>query len=966
MKKNTHRFLCFCLAIIMAFILIAWNTNNAIDYDPDFPDQSEIIENNYNYLADEAVDLFSNEEFLKGVKERIDNPSDDLRIVKYLMEDGTAEMRIFNEPIKYVAEDGTVHTKSTEIVKIPDNTKYGYSNLHNDVRIQFGSLISNGISLEFNGHSLYVFPATESLASAELTQDNKTVKYNGVFSDNINVEYMADYSGLKENIVIEQYAGINSFSFIIETEDTIIDNYGTIELVDKNGNNIGIFGAVFVTDANGKSIYGYSSVSKLEGPRFLYTLTVPEDYLTDSNTVYPVNVDPTFTFNFYTNNFAGYKQIYDVTLYQYGYVYQPQSETLTVSFETNYGFKRTLVKFPNLNTILKQIGEDNILFVSYSYQGLTNSTSTVYVNPMTVNWSQNATSLSNSTYDALYNGYNSGVMCSSTIHYGPGKVYFTDIAIDWINNEYSNYGIIISGMGNNTFASTENSTSYYRPYITVDYIHNDGQTVDPFEGLFKLIPYDAGGLMTDYAMKNDNSIVMTAITENVYDSDQLVYIKKETQGYTIQNPYNDMYLTSDNYSLFYSSTLASGSYWSFVSRGDGSNYIVGVFQEQINCLSPGVSGSSVSICTLPEGISNNQATTWVTRKQFNNIPGKLRNLQSNKYLTVANGYDRNNMNIFQLPFSNNPTKVCYLPIYGSQKVRPHYDTETSSYMLYLMCSENGRYRTLTWNSNSNAESNLPTITDNKFSIYQNQDGSIIIRQKTGNHLALSIVDNIDGSETGNSNISSGNIIFVNYNSSDERQKWIFEPDIQRLQEESYYSEMDFNYPLQSSSELIKSDFGPRIKDEGNFGYSDNKYKIHDGLDLESPNYTEPVYATFSGIVKYVHTGCDNDRGYFVIVESNSYKKFKTDDYICVIFQHLNSIEVMVNQLITKGTLIGYAGGSGDGGMQVYGKHLHFSFFLYSDFNSSSYSLIKSNCIHPLVFYSDFYLTRNDNELLRIE
>ena len=166
-------------------------------------------------------------------------------------------MRIFNEPIKYVAEDGTVHTKSTEIVKIPDNTKYCYSNLHNDVRIQFGSLISNGISLEFNGHSLYVFPATESLASAELTHDNKTVKYNGVFSDNINVEYMADYSGLKENIVIEQYAGINSFSFIIETEDTVIDNNGTIELVDKDGNNIGSFGAVFVTDSNGKSIYGY-------------------------------------------------------------------------------------------------------------------------------------------------------------------------------------------------------------------------------------------------------------------------------------------------------------------------------------------------------------------------------------------------------------------------------------------------------------------------------------------------------------------------------------------------------------------------------------------------------------------------------------------------------------------------------------------------------------------------------------
>ena len=681
MKKNTHRFLCFCLAIITALILIARNTNNAIDYDPDFPDQSEIIENNYNYLADEAVDLFSNEEFLKGVKERIDNPSDDLRIVKYLMEDGTAEMRIFNEPIKYVAEDGTVHTKSTEIVKIPDNTKYGYSNLHNDVRIQFGSLISNGISLEFNGHSLYIFPATESLASAELTHDNKTVKYNGVFSDNINVEYMADYSGLKENIVIEQYAGINSFSFIIETEDTIIDNNGTIELVDKNGNNIGSFGAVFVTDSNGKSIYGYSSVSKLEGPRFLYTLTVPEDYLTDSNTVYPVNVDPTFTFNFYTNNFAGYKQIYDVTLYQYGYVYQPQSELLTVSYDTTYGLKRTLIKFPNLNTILKQI-DGELLHVSYSYQGLTNSTNTVYVNPMTVNWSHYATSLSNTTYNALYNGYTSSEMCTSTIHYGPGKVDFTDIAIAWVNNEYPNYGIIISGMGNNTFASTENSTSYYRPYITVDYLYNGEQTVDPFEGLFKLIPYDAGGLMVDYAMKNDNSIVMTAITDHVYDSDQLLLIAKDTLGYTIQNPYNDKYLTSDNSSVYFSSSKTNGSYWSFVNNGYGS-FIVGSYQEQLNCLYPGFLGTTVSICTLLDGISNNQATVWFLKRQIDKIPFKLKNAYSGKYLTVDNAYDKDDVNIYQhseyMITGNNP----YNPVFGSQGIMTMI-LLLSKYILYVV------------------------------------------------------------------------------------------------------------------------------------------------------------------------------------------------------------------------------------------------------------------------------------------
>lgn len=966
MSGKVKRVLCFCIAIISAILPLSRNIK-FFENDFDCLAQSgDFIYDDYNYLEDESVDLFEDEEFLKGVIKRIDTPKDDLRIVKYLMETGTVEMRIYNEPIKYVSEDGTIHTKSMEIFKTADNTKYSYSNKYNDIHMKFGTVISDGISLEFNGHSLSIYPSTESSAAAELNQKCRTVLYNGAFSDNINIEYKAEYSGLKENIVIEQYTGTSSFSFIIETEDTIIDNNGTVELVDGNGLNIGSFGAVFVTDANGNSIYGDANIDKKNDSAYIYTLTVPEEYLLNSNTMYPVNVDPTFTFNFYSNNFAGYKQIYDVTLSQSGYSYQPLAETLTVAFDNNLGFEKVLIKFPNITTILSGIDYDQLLNVRLHYYSFTQTMNTVYINPMIVNWSHNSSMLTNDVYDTLYNGCDPNIQLTGNVSYGPGIINITSIARSWLNNEYPNRGIMISGIGTNIFGSSECQFGYSRPYISAEYNYV-AETPDPLEGLFKFVPYDAGGLMVNYAMKNDNSIVMTSITDNVYNSDQLLLVRKTTQGYTIQNPYNDKYLTSINNVLTYSAVPTSGSYWSFVSSGYGSGYyIVGTSQEQINCFSPGIFGSSISILTLSQGTSNNQATTWVMCKQFNNIPGKLRNLQSNKYLTVANGYDRNNMNIFQLPFSNNPIKVCYLPIYGSQKVRPHYDNNTSSYMIYLMCSENGRYRALSWNNNNNAESNLPTITDNRFSIYQNQDGSITIRQKNGNHLALSIVDNDNGSEIGNSIISSGNIIFVNYSSSDHRQKWIFEPDIKRLQEESYYNEMDFNYPLQSSSELIKSDFGPRIKSETNFGYSDDKYKIHDGLDLESPNDEEPVYATFSGIVKFVHSACDNDRGYFVIIESNSYKKFKTNDYICAIFQHLDSIEVVVNQLIYKGDLIGYAGGSGNGDMEEYGKHLHFSFFIYSDFNSTYYSLIKANCIHPLFFYSNCYLTRNDNELLRIE
>lgn len=961
--NRAHRFLCFMLAGVLSFTLIIRTIVNALD--PDSNSYNQGTEQDYNYLADETVDIFNDEYFLKDVKQRIDTPDDDLRTLKYLMEDGTAEMRIFNEPIKYVAEDGTVHTKSLEIVKTPDNTKYGYSNLHNDVKIKFGSLVSDGVSLDFNGHSLSVYPLTDSRAAAELTRDNKTIKYNSVFSDNINIEYQADYSGLKENIVIDQYTGINDFSFIIETDYAVIDNNGTIELVDKDGNNIGSFGAVFVTDSNGKSVYGSSSVSKLDDSGFLYSLTVPEDFLIDNNTEYPVIIEQTFTFNFYTNNFAGYKQIYDVTLYQYGYVYQPQNELLTVSYETNYGFKRTLIKFPNLNTILKQIGEDNILFVSYSYQGITNNTNTVYVNPMSVNWSHNATSLSNTTYDSLYNGYNSGVVCSSTIHYGPGKIDFTDIAIGWINNDYSNYGIIISGMGNNNFASVEHSTSYYRPYITVDYkyIYNSGQTVDPFKGLFKLIPFDSSGFMLNYAMKNDNNIVMRAITDNVYDSDQLVYIKKETQGYTIQNPYNDKYLTSDNYSLFYSATLTSGSYWSFVYNVTGY-YIVGTYQEQLNCLNPGTIGSAVGICTLFDGISGNQATVWSFKRQIDKIPFKLKNAYSHMYLTVANAYDYDEKNIYQHGWFPDDTSGNYCPVFGSQGVRPVNDGNSTTYKLYLMCSKNGRCRSVSWDTtNGNAIENLPVEVDNKLSISVLSSGYVTIRQKNGSHYALTVIDGNEGSETGTSTNSSGNIIFASYSSYDIKQKWILEFYLEQFKKEVYYSQFNLSYPLVASTNniVITSDYGPRS----------NGSAVHDGLDL-SENSGVEVYSSFSGVIKQIRLNYDTssaNRGIYVIVESNSIDILSngSTERLCAIYQHLQSVNtsLYVGQTIQEGTFIGKVGITGLTGSEPR-SHLHYSLFPFSAFECAEHSTQKEKFIDPLMFYNDFSFRSNGVDLIILQ
>lgn len=51
--------------------------------------------------------------------------------------------------------------------------------------------------------------------TANLSEDNKTVTYE--VNDTISYDYTLTYMGIKEDIVLEEYTGINTFDFIIDT-----------------------------------------------------------------------------------------------------------------------------------------------------------------------------------------------------------------------------------------------------------------------------------------------------------------------------------------------------------------------------------------------------------------------------------------------------------------------------------------------------------------------------------------------------------------------------------------------------------------------------------------------------------------------------------------------------------------------------------------------------------------------------
>ena len=936
-RKKCHRVICCILSLVLTLVALVKIDSSAFESkgsELEINDRADIHE--INYLENESVDLFEEEvAFFEKVKQRIDTPQDDLRIVKYLMNDGTVEMRIFNDPLKYVGDNGEVHTKSMKICELSGDDAYKYSNIDNDIIMRFGSDYSKGVTAEYNGHSISFFPYNDSKAEAKFDEKSNTVFYDGVFSSNTRVEYKAQYSGLKEDIVLEKYDGVNSFSFVVYSKDRIVLDNGSIQLVDEKDVCVGDFGSVIITDAVGNKANGSAEVEMLDNGNYLYTVWIPNDYLIDVNTVYPVVIDPSFTYNQYAYAFAGYKQIYDVTLTQTGYLYQPNDSDLLVCLNPVLGYEVALIKFPNLVTTLKRIGAANITYVGYSYFSFTNSTNSVTVMPMSVNWQHTASTLSNDTYDSLFNGYYSSGHVYESLQYSRNKLDITSIALGWVNNTYSNRGIMIKGINDTDIGSAEASNANYGPYISVNYNYQPIADVDPLVGLKKLVPICANGFFSEYAMKNCDNVVMTQRTDNVYSSDQLLLISSTPYGYTIQNPYNDTYLTSDYDDVVFSTALSSSSYWSFLENGSGYYSIVGTNQEQVDCSTPSILGSSVGACLLYQGIYNKQPVSWFVMNQIDNIPFKLKNASSLKSLTLYSALDADNTNIFQYSLHTETGISAYNPIFGAQGVRVHYDQTNSCYGLYLMASVNGRFQVLSWDSSNNAFSYNPYLGNNKLSITINTTGYATIKHKTGSKLAFTVIDDYNGSGTGNTTASNGNIIFSAYNSSDAKQKWILELDIEQFKKEAYYSQFNVGYPMPN----IGSDY--RIV---NYDYSPS----HTGLDMIAYAGTA-LYSTITGTV--VKTGFSNARGLYVVVESNTMNQYGTDSKICMVVEHLYTIYVNEEDPISAGDPVGLSGDTGN----VTGAHLHYGYCTLTVFNDADST--PKDFVDPLLFHNDDELYR---------
>lgn len=390
----------------------------------------------------------------------------------FLNRDGTITRYDFSVPVKYKDETGKYRDKNN---KIKDwNGEYG--NTAGDVELRFPKQL-NFIKIKYNGHTVRIKPVTSASAGhLPAMVQGSSVSYAGAFGEGTELRYTSAMSGIKEDIILQNSAQGNSFSFEVRT--------GGLELRKQNGvwgiydgeEAVFGFGDLEVTDSftgqdeatddwDAHRTYAQAQVSALGGDKYLFTITVPQEYLQAESTVYPVYVDPTF------NVSRSYIQdTYIAKGYTNNYV---NSSLVAVGYGTNAKNVRTLAKISDLFGGQTTRGRVTAAYYSMYCTSDYSSTPTVdaYMINSSVSWNPSAVTWQNSA-DMLMNA---AAKISTLTVKGAGRYNFdiTSAYQAWQTGTANN-GIMlrmtteVSGKYRQ-FASANVSDSSKLAYVTVTY-----------------------------------------------------------------------------------------------------------------------------------------------------------------------------------------------------------------------------------------------------------------------------------------------------------------------------------------------------------------------------------------------------------------------------------------------------------------------------------------------------------------
>lgn len=542
-----------------------------------------------------------------GHIQRIYAEEDALDSVVFKNSDNTNTLYIFNENIKYVGSDGRTYDKSNALAL---NTDGSYGNYANDVLVTYPAQIGSGVQLRYGSNTLQIIPQylfnTGVLSMDESTAEyENAVMYPKVFGSNTALVYTQTFSGFKEDILLIDRQALNTFSFTVNTNGSALSIQDGVLVASRNGAIWGEFGSVIAYDANHVMVSGSISVTEVTAnAQYTVTLSVPSDFLTSADTVYPVVIDPTFIVT--SNNTS---VIQDTTIFT-NYSSSPYGNSSSLYIgdynewaydndEEEYGTARTYFKFSGLlthNTFQRYFNAGRVTDVHLNFTDIDCQSGPITISARlcTYAWSESTAVYSSSLWNAGTTEYGirtvavSPQSSATSMQYQISILPFVEC---WMNGTASDNGIVLKASNETARAAviaSGESSADNRPYITVTYSAmptTENSNVDA-PRYFQFI-----NTATGEALSYDGNIFSMS-TANIADSSQQFRVYYVGSGQYQIEPFNahGKLITHSTTSLTVQ-TAGETLYeeWHFISADSGfhiysaynNNYLLS-YEEEVN------------------------------------------------------------------------------------------------------------------------------------------------------------------------------------------------------------------------------------------------------------------------------------------------------------------------------------------------------------------------------------------------
>lgn len=398
---------------------------------------------------------------------------EELNTFVFQRNDGARVVYILDENVKFVDDSGKIIEKDITLAAKKD----GYGITKSDIDVTIPADLDNGVSLSYGNYNVRLYP--QDISDSTLAEKiNNSVVYSEAFGSDVKLKYTPTLSGLKEDIILEQFVSNPSYTFTLKTDGLFLyeNTEGYYLAVDEKSDPTFYLGNIIVYDAVGKPEMGTASIVTIsDGFEYNITISVDVEYLSDPTTVYPVTIDPSITISDTTN---GSNAIEDSPIYSgypnrnfATYLYNPAGTA-----DSDYGIGRTVVRLNGLinSSIYSSITASQITSVTFNVKEASGSSSQ-YVNlyPLTSNttWTESTVTWNN------VGSYSTSVNYGASMTNGQWTSFnITNLVKAWKNGTYSSAaGFILKNQtesNKKNFYSSEYSTSSYRPYVVLTYTAN--------------------------------------------------------------------------------------------------------------------------------------------------------------------------------------------------------------------------------------------------------------------------------------------------------------------------------------------------------------------------------------------------------------------------------------------------------------------------------------------------------------